>query len=177
MHPEQDKGPCSPSALPQDPLGGMRIVDHLRGEVEAHRRPAGEVVTRPARIAAGGEGYPGRVHRVCHRLRSPRASERLMLILLEVIKDKGQLQRMARAQPPGELRRPPGELVHIGRLRMRHTGFRHAHGRDTVKPIRDEGGEQVAGARLGSSSAIERLPHESRPAPAVRLPQHPASRY
>jgi len=56
MHPEQDKGPCSPSTLPQDPLGGMRIVDHLRGEVEAHRRPPREVVTGPARIAAGGEG-------------------------------------------------------------------------------------------------------------------------
>ena len=61
----------------------------------------------------GGEGNPGGVHRVGERLWRVWSQKRLGSEA-ERVEDEGDLQRMARAEASAELRRAPGEFVHVG---------------------------------------------------------------
>ena len=115
--------------------------------VEPHRGPAAEVVPRPARVAAGGEGDPGGVHR---RRRVPAAGSvpssgpNSGASGAQVVEDERDLERVAPRRGPARARRTRTCRCRRGRRRRMRLG--EADGREPHPPVGLHRREQVARA-------------------------------
>ena len=110
----------------------------------------GEIVLRPAGVSFGGEGDPGGVHGVGDLLWRVGSRNRLKPVFVEIVKDEGDLKRMAGTELAIELRGTPGKFVHIGSRRALCVCLGQADGGNAIKPVSDDGDEQVARARVWS---------------------------
>src|SRR6266508_2994015 len=89
--------PLLPYAFPRHPFCRSRIVHDLRGGIEAHGRPAAEIVLRPRAVSIGGKGHPGGVHGVGERSRRVGTQKRISPVGKRV-EDEGDLEPMARTE-------------------------------------------------------------------------------
>jgi len=133
-------------ALPERELGGERIVNKFGPCVEAHRRPADEIVFGPTAIARGRKGNPSPMHRCRERLWWMWAKKRLSSEP-ERVKYERDLYRMGGTEASAELRRAPSEFVHVGGgTGGSRVGLGHSNSGDAPVPIGLDCREQLTGA-------------------------------
>ena len=132
--------------FPQQSLCGARVVHNRGGCVETHGCPAVQIVSRPTRVSTSGKGNPGGVHGVRKLLAEDLFPQRLILLVIECVKNEGNLGCVACTEKTIELRRTPGKLIHIGSRVTLRVRLGQTDGGNAVEPVRDDSGEQIAGA-------------------------------
>lgn len=88
------------------------------------------------------------MHGVGELLRRVGSRKRLGLVA-ERVQDEGDLEPVARAEVPVELRGAPGKLVHVGGRRALRVRVGESDDRDAEVPVALDGREQLVGASIG----------------------------
>src|SRR5258707_3836582 len=94
------------------------------------------------------------MHRISKLLRCTVPQKHLVSLLIESIEDEWDLQSMASPEFSIEPRRSPGELIHIGSTTTLCMSLSQADCWDTVKPVCDDGREQLASAGIRTYCTI-----------------------
>src|SRR5947209_6798920 len=141
--------------FPQHTLRRARVIHNLGGCVEAHGCPAREVVPWPAWFSSACKADPGSMHRVGKLLWGIGSQHSFIALFVEGVKHEGYLERVAGTEAFVELRRAPGELVHVGDSGACYTCLGQADSGKTEKPVSEDGFEQVTRSGILSCCTID----------------------